>query len=369
LFRILPEHREVLGRPSCMRRALALGLAGLLAISCTHEVRRERMVQRGDLTDTGATIVVADFVETEKSCAGDKVLLGVLTVLTLGLVYFIVEAADNKLGKPECPHRHTGYDHKKTFATAFPVPSAPRRVAFRRPDPCVLEPDDHCVTHQPSPGDWYARTARGSTYLEKDQVIIDDRISGRRSVDIHDEPWMKLGSPGRIDPTGERLIVAGTDDKECWLVTRASGAATHFDDCKYVSWLDPNTVWIGGRIVDAETGEAHPAEDVLWLGRDLGFAEQKRDVVEVVRRHPWRVLATTTPVGIIGERDQVTIIGKHEVVSIRPDGNVATHPLPIVAHRVLDVRGDFALVSVDKQLEAATIQLSTGTLVARTRER
>jgi hypothetical protein len=345
----------------------------MLAMACTHEVRRERIVRRGSLTDAGASVVFTDEVHTEKSCTGDKIVLGVLTVLTLGLAYIMNEVAENKLGHRECPHTNTVYEHHKQLDTAFPtVPNAPRRIAMREPDSCVLEPDDHCVTNQFSSTDPVARTKHGWTGITRQPdasylLTIDGESVSRKTIELRDEPWMKIGSPITVDPTGERLVVG--DSNACWLVSRSATTAIRFDDCHYVRWLDPHTAWIGGRIVDAETGEAHPAEHALWLGHDLGLAEQKGDVVEIVRRHPWRVLATTTPVGIIGERDQVTIIGKHEVVMIRPNGDVDVHALPIVPRRVLDVRGDLALVVVaNERLTAATIRLSTGALVARTPE-
>jgi hypothetical protein len=70
---------------------------------------------------------------------------------------------------------------------------------------------------------------------------------------------------------------------------------------------------------------------------------------------------------MIDEPDELTMIGTTAIVTVRPDGNVTTHPIPIVPGRILAIRGDLALVTIlNEQLTAATIRLSTGALVART---
>jgi hypothetical protein len=65
------------------------------------------------------------------------------------------------------------------------------------------------------------------------------------------------------------------------------------------------------------------------------------------------------------EPDELTIIATAAIVSIKPDGNVATHPIPIVPGRILDIRGDLALVTIANQpRSAAILRLPTGELVS-----
>jgi hypothetical protein len=361
-----------------MRRALTLGLAGLVATtSCWHEVKRERIVLRGTLTDTGASVVIGDWVDLEKSCVGDKIELGILTVLTLGLAWVINDAIENKLGHPTCPHTDTRRERQQQFDTAFAtVPNAPRRIALEsRPRACEFDTDGDCSKDE-SPSSYTIATsnARGWSRIERGtdnklHITLADNRGGKQTlttIDLPDEPWMKIGPPMAIDASGGRLVVRGPEPHTCWLVTRATGAATRFDDCDGARWLDAHTALIAKRLVDIDTNETYPASYVVWLGKGLGLA-YKDKLVEIVRRGPWRVLASVTPVAYIDEPDQLTIIGTGAIVVVRPDGNVTTNPIPIVPGRILDVRGDLALVVVaNEQLTAATIRLSTGQLVART---
>ncbi len=346
----------------------------MFVTSCAHELGRERVIRRGELVDRVAMVVLADEVHTEKSCAGDKLLFGVITALTFGIAYFIAEAGEAKSGRSrwsDCPRHETRYEREKRVATPLTVPNEARRFATDRPQPCRFDPDGDCTTGEWIPsGTIETPTARGWSSIErrgdgKFRITIADRRSARRAIDIVDEPWAKVGTPLAIAVTGDRVVVRSAD-RTCWLVTRATGAAVPFDDCDSARWLDAHTAWIANRLVDLDTSETYPARRALWLGKDLGFAERD-GVVEVVRRGPWRVLATVTPVRVIDEPDQITIIGTTAIVSIRADGNVATHPIPIVPGRILDIRGDLALVTIAKQpLVAATIRLSTGEVVART---
>jgi hypothetical protein len=355
-----------------MHRALTLGVAGLLATtSCWHEVHRERVIWHGVLVEDGATITVADEVDLEKSCAGDKVLLGVFTVLTFGLAYIINDVIETKMGHPRCPQTDTQWERQKQFHSSFAtVPNAPTRVDTYRPRSCRFDPDDGCTTDERATDRTTTPTARGWTTIErggddKFHITIADHRGGRKTIDVGDEPWTKIGSPVAIDVTGDHVVVRSAN-RMCWLVTRATNAAVPFEDCDYARWLDPHTLWIANRLVDVDTGEIYAAKQARWLGKGLGLAEHDK-LVEVVRRGPWRVLATVTPVAMIDEPDALTIIGTTAVVTVRSDGDVTMHPIPIVPGRILAIRGDLALVTIaNEQLTAATIRLSTGELVART---
>jgi hypothetical protein len=354
-----------------MHRSSALA-ALILTTACWHDVRRERVIERAHLTDTGATVVLADEVHSEKSCIGDKIELGVATVLTFGLAYIINDVIENKLGHKQCPYTDTRWERQKQFDTAFATePYAPRHVATSRPRACGFDPDDDCTSDDlVASGTVGTSTARGWSRIERGpdnafHVTVSDRRTAK-TVTVDDEPWTKIGLPIALDASGERLVVRGPEPHTCWLVARATTAAIRFDDCDAARWLAPHVAWIGKRLVDIDTGEVYPAERAIWLGKDLGLAEHGT-AVDIVRRGPWRVLATVTPIGVIDEPDQIAIIGTDAIVTIRPDGAVAVHSMPIVPGRILDVRGDLALVTfVNEQLTAATIRLSTGELVART---
>jgi hypothetical protein len=201
-------------------------------------------------------------------------------------------------------------------------------------------------------------------------VMVFDRSTSTKRPVAGDDRWRRLGTPIAVDPTGERVIVK---DREvgrsvCWIVTRATNAAMRVEDCEHARFLDGRTALVGKRLVDLDSGAMHPADNVYWFGGDLGLAErQHAREVDVVQRNPWRVLATVAPLGVIVDGQRVTIIGARAIVTVDPTGVTATRPLTVEAIRILDIRGDVALLEVARPLlTAAAIRLSTGQLLGRT---
>ncbi|MFT3692553.1 MAG: hypothetical protein QM831_05380 [Kofleriaceae bacterium] len=185
-------------------------------------------------------------------------------------------------------------------------------------------------------------------------------------------PAFPIASDLAIRATGVDRVIAGRHGA-CFDV-RADGTETPLGDCAHARFLDPTHVVLrthGGeaRVIELERGSVIGRDDPMWLGG--GVALVRRDqVTHLVIVDGWQDLETVSDVRAqISSPDELTLVGRAEIVDLTrgaPINHAVIHDATI--DRVLDARDhriEVSLVRPDRQLEVATIDITTGAVLAR----